>query len=409
MSSTAGSRILAVLLWLPSVTFLAFAVVVAVTGRGAVEGDAAAAPAFALIIFAFSTTGLLLAIRVSSNRIGWIFLISGVLGSLYVLARGATHAALDTGSEIARYAATVEAAVYFPWILTMVALPILLFPTGEPPSPRWNWITRVILVTIGVAVVMSAFSTDPLVDYDGVDNPVLTSPFGIDVLGAIDGSPFFMIVATALILLSLIGPAAALVVRFRRSEGVERQQLKWLALAASVAAVGLTIAYTVGEFVEPVREVSTVIGLLGLLGIPIAIGLAITRYRLYDIDRLINRTVVFGLVVGTLTVVFVVGAGWLPTVLPTSNSNLAVAASTLIVFLLFQPLRRRVQAGVDRRFYRSKYNAQQVADGFAARLRHLIDADQVAGQLVDVVGRTVQPRTVSVWIKKPGDQTSRSS
>jgi len=138
----------------------------------------------------------------------------------------------------------------------------------------------------------------------------------------------------------------------------------------------------------------------GDLAIGLAIGIAITRYRLYDIDRIINRTLVYGLVVTALAVVLIVGAVWIPTVLPTSNSNLAVAATTLVVFFLFQPLRRRAQRAVDRRFFRFRYDAQQVADNVAGQLRDVVAPQLVAEHLVDAVARSVQPATLSIWVSE---------
>jgi hypothetical protein len=183
--------------------------------------------------------------------------------------------------------------------------------------------------------------------------------------------------------------------------GVERQQLKWVL----AAGIWFPLSLIVFGSIFDEGPLSDAVGVFGTFVITfnamaVGVGIAVLRYRLYDIDRIINRTAVYAIVVGLLAVVFAAGAVWIPSLLPFEESNLAVAASTLAVFFLFNPLRQRTQRFVDRRFYRSRYDAQQVADEFSARLRDQVDPDQVAAEWVEVVQRTMQPATVAVWVRE---------
>ena len=181
---------------------------------------------------------------------------------------------------------------------------------------------------------------------------------------------------------------------------MERQQLKWFAYSV-VFAIAVIVAggFIPGVSEEATNRIGTVVWGVGPALIIASIGLAILRYRLYDIDRLINRTLVYGLVVGLLAVVFVAGTVWIPYLLPTNDSSLAVAASTLAVFFLFQPLRKRVQAWVDRRFYRSRYDSQLVADSLAVQLRDQVDPGMVSREWALAVQTTMQPATMALWVR----------
>jgi hypothetical protein len=192
----------------------------------------------------------------------------------------------------------------------------------------------------------------------------------------------------------------SLVVRFRRSRGVERQQLKWFVYAAAVTVTGVVVTETL-----VVPEGSVLDGMLALAGlavvpsIPVAAGVAILRYRLYEIDRIINRTLVYGALTALLTAVYAAGALWLPRRLALGESQLIVAASTLAVAALFQPARRRLQAVVDRRFNRRRYDAARTVAAFSARLRDQVELDRLADELLAVVDQTVQPTRASLWLR----------
>jgi hypothetical protein len=222
-----------------------------------------------------------------------------------------------------------------------------------------------------------------------VRNPL--SPFpGELAIGAVL-LPLFMLLFVAVILC-----IAALVRRFRRSRGVERLQIKWIAYASGLYAVGVFLD---SNFVYKPFEI---VDVLLLNTIPVAAGVAVFRYRLYDIDLLINRTLVYALTTAAIGAAFFAGIVMLQSVLRpmTGGSEVAVAVSTLASFALFQPFRRRIQTAVDRRFYRSKYDAERTLDAFSARLRDEVDLDAVRGGLLDAVRDTVQPARASVWLRK---------
>lgn len=287
-----------------------------------------------VIALVFGTTGLVLVWSVPGNRIGWIYLAAGVLGGLTVASFTYPGVAVAKGWPLAVEVAVISDVVYFPWILTMVSLPALLFPDGKLPSPRWRWVARAI-VAFYVLILLSG----PV--YPTITNDVFAgepNPWAVDALVPFFESAVWSVMGMSLLAVSLLGPAVALLLRFRRSVGVERLQLKWLALSASVAVVGLGLTYALGG--EGWLSVITVIGLIGVLSIPVTTGMAIVRYRLYDIDRLISRTLTYGLVIALLAGVYVLGVFVLGTMLP-GEDGVTVALSTLAVAALFNPLRRR--------------------------------------------------------------------
>ncbi|MGI9641693.1 MAG: hypothetical protein ACR2N9_02800, partial [Acidimicrobiia bacterium] len=288
MQMTAFRTPIAVVMWVLSVVLI---VVGLLAGSVGPAGDDGFGEAFgiSLIVLAFSTTGLVLAVRVPMNRMGWLYLSSGVLGGISVSSYLYAQAGLSEAdpSEAYAYAAAVSAAVYFPWILSMISLPVLLFPTGYPPSRRWLWLQWLIG---GVAIVLFVgrlLSTSPIADLEP-----FTSPIGIVQIDRLFNLLPVAGLVIASLLVSLLGPPVALVYRYKRADGLQRQQLKWLVYAAGVAAAGLALTYTIGEMTDSALvSGATALGLLGVLGIPIATGAAVTRYRLYDLDRVISRTV----------------------------------------------------------------------------------------------------------------------
>lgn len=349
------------------------------------------------IIVAFATTGLALVFRVPDNRIGWIYLAAGLGGGIWIGARQYHYAALDQGWPLSLYGATLSYAAYTPWILLMVALPMLLFPDGRLPSRRWRWLLWTVSTAITVHIFLALFAGFP----PGHEFADLTSPFQSDAIRSFaESNELLLIVATfGLLVVSLLGSVVALVVRFRRAVGVERQQLKWLALAASVAGVGLVVVFTIGNFSgrDPVGGV-VVVALLGVLGIPVATGLAIVRYRLYDIDRLISRTLVYGLLVVLLAGVYAAGVFVVGSILP-AEDGISVAVSTLAVAALFNPGRKRLQRVIDRRFFRAQYDAREVVESLSVRLRDEVDLETVQEKLLEAVDETVKPATSAVWIR----------
>jgi hypothetical protein len=288
---------------------------------------------------------------------------------------------------------------------------ILLFPNGRLPSRRWRplaWLSGAVIVLVSVGI---ALAPGPVEELGGVRNPL-----------GLEGAPWVAYAAVVLPLLPvcILASAVSLVLRYRRSGGEERQQVKWIAFAASF--VGLVALITVVSTLmfapqsletpgtQPIwLELLQDVELLSLAGVPVAVGFAILRHRLYDIDFLINRALVYGPLTILLALVYAGGVGGLQAALRAltgQESTLAVVASTLAIAALFNPLRRRVQALVDRRFYRRKYNAAKTLAAFNARLRDETDLDTLGQDLMGVVRDAIQPEHVSLWLRS--DTVSRS-
>ncbi|MFI5049177.1 MAG: hypothetical protein ACHQEA_04840 [Gaiellales bacterium] len=275
---------------------------------------------------------------------------------------------------------------------------ILPFHDGRLPGRRWRWVGWTSAVSIAVGTLTIVLTPGKL---DQTGYPDTMNPLGVDALaGVLDPLRLIILVVPMM----MVASAVSLMVRYRRSAGLERQQLKWLAAAAATVAVTYLIVEPLSVFLDPNRDdaaalllVAQEVALISFALIPAAIGAAILRYRLYENDVIIRRTLVFAALVATLAVVYLGGiaaVGWL-------LSALAVTVSTLAVAAVFQPLRRRIQHAVDRRFYRRSYDAQAAVAGFSSRLREQVDLDAIAADLVDTTEATVSPRTVSVWLRSP--------
>ncbi|MGD2060957.1 MAG: hypothetical protein PVF87_08845, partial [Acidimicrobiia bacterium] len=277
--------------------------------------------------------------------------------------------------------------------------PALLFPDGRLPGPRWRWLGRTVAIVFALILLSAPFF--PVINQD--DLAGAANPWAIEALTPVFQSPLWSSITLGLFAVALVGPAVALIARFRRSTGVERLQLKWLALSGAVAATGLGLTYALDAY-HGTWWLTTVtaVGLLGVMAIPVTTGMAIIRYRLYDIDRLISRTVVYGVLVALLAGVYVAIVFVLSRFLPDDNS-LSVALSTLVVATLFNPLRRRIRDFIDRRLYRSRYDAREIAENFAGRLTDEVDLDTLHDELLEVVDETVKPEAAAVWIRDPGD------
>lgn len=410
---------------------------------------------FPLIFVSFSTTGFFLYRKRPGHRMAILYLSSGVLGGLYWLVVTYWTAGRIQGWPGTHAMWLGEQLVYFPWVLSMVALPIMLFPTGRLPTPRWNWVKWVgaaLLFFLLVPFVIFPESPNPgigsllVVDADVITETVngqvpltetdvtrtpggdllwsdgtfayvteshpdeltfgggFTNPLAIDTLApladldVIFGGGVFLL----LVVVVLATAPAALIVRFRRSEGIERQQLKWLVYPAAVAGIGLILVYALdevfGAFDTWWIQSLIAISLLAVLMIPVATGMAIVRYRLYDIDRLISRTVLYGVLVALLAGTYLGVVFLLSQFVPDENS-IAVAIATLAVAGLFNPLRGRIQDLIDRRLYRSQYNAREIVEDFSGRLTDEVDIQTLEDELLDVVDETVKPETAAVWIR----------
>ena len=327
--------------------------------------------------------GAILAVKVPSNSVGLLSLLAGSSWVLYLFGRGYATLSVESGDSL-------PLAYFFGWLgswtgaffLIGVSLLILCFPTGKPVG-WWR--------IFGLAPVLGAVST--------VIGAVLL--WGLPLQTLVDDevvslSRWYPFVDAGFIIgfVSVIPATLSVVARYRRSRSVERQQIKWLLAVTSI----LAIAYLVGANSDDSSEAVWWVISFAVAAIPISILFAVLRYRLYDIDRILSRTVSYVVIIGLLAGVYVLGLTAMTNFLP-SDSSLSVAASTLAVAALFNPLRRSVQAWVERRFNRSRFDAQQVMERFSGSLRQDLDPDAVVTGWVGVVSETMQPVSAAVWIR----------
>ena len=360
-----------------------------------------------MIAFAgFLPVGAFIAARRPDHPIGWIMCATGFFIGL---SAGATEYAtravlvdpgsLPAGREVSWFASWLT----IPGFCLMTFL-MLLFPTGRLLSNRWRWVARVAVANALIFLIAEA----SLWPYRG--KALLVSPEDQVPEGVVVPIVVFEVLWIVLMLSAVIG-FVSLVIRFRRSTGVERQQMKWVASAAAVVAVlavlNLFVFDALGIPFSGFRVVTEHLLNLSVAGFSISVAIAILRYRLYDIDLIINRTLVYGALTAILVGVYVTVVFTLQRLLDpvTRDSDLAIAASTLAVAALFRPLRGRVQDFIDRRFYRSKFDAQRTLETFSARLRDEVDLSQLSTELVAVVRDTMQPAHVSLWLRTEPTET----
>jgi hypothetical protein len=343
-----------------------------------------------VVCFAFASSGAVMAARRPRNAVGWLFCCTGLFLSLTLLV-DVLYWHLAFGREVApssaKWFAWVEAWSWIPAVVPLFGLVPLLFPTGAPPSPRW----RVVGWTsagAGIALLLATALTPGGVEgFPWVENPLGLEGLG---LGAVAQ------VAFGVWLVASLAAVVSLVVRYRRSRGIERQQLRWVTAAGcllllSFAASGaLTSAWS--------EQAGWACLLVGLSGFAVGVAIALLRYRLYDLDVVVNRALVYGVLTATLAAAYL-GSVLLLQIVVSPSSDLAVAASTLAVAALFRPVRTRVQGLVDRRFYRRRYDAQRTLDSFTSRLREHVELEALSNELRGVVEDTVQPEHVSLWLR----------
>ncbi len=346
----------------------------------------------------YVTVGALVAARKPANGVGWLLLAIALTFSLQMV--GEAYIARTYPGYVA--VAWVTGGLFnVSFLLVLVFLP-LLFPNGHLLSSRWRpawWLAVAALVS---TVAVTGLSPGHLAVTTGVENPIgVEGALARELLDAAEKVTFVLVVA------AILAAATSLVVRFRHSAGTERQQLKWFAFAAALAVGGVLTSALSDLLPERPFGILNDVGWMVFvftagLGIPLAIGIAMLRHRLYDIDVVINRTLVYGTLTATLVITYVGTVLLLRLVLSpvTGESPLAIAASTLAVAALFRPARTRIQNLVDRRFYRRKYDAARTLDTFAAQLRHELDLDAVAHDLRTAVHDTVQPTHLSLWLRE---------
>jgi len=358
----------------------------------------------ATLVVTFAVVGALVASHRPRNPIGWIFcaaaLLQGLSNSGYeyaIYALLTDPGSLPLGAEVS----WLGQWIWAPGLgLILVFLP-LLFPDGRPPTRRWRPVAWLGALSIGMIMAPAMVILWP------ERGPALVRPEGAAEEGT--SHVLFVVVEFAgfpLMLLAGLAAVVSLFVRFHRARGDERQQIKWFASAAALALVFIFVVE--GRLVRaesgPFEVIVALSGLLVVPTIPIATGIAILRHRLYDIDTIINRALVYGTLTASLALFYlgsVVGLQYVFRVLTGGGSQLVIVASTLAIAALFSPLRRRIQSFVDRGFYRQKYDAAQVMAAFSSKLRDETDLERLNGDLVDVVRETVHPTHVSLWLREP--------
>jgi hypothetical protein len=373
---------------------------------GSGSADLVIAIAVAVVLLAFPVAGIVIATRQPANLIGWILL---AIGAGWALLAGVTGYA-DYGIRLhpgslpgADIAAALTLTVWAPPVGLTGTFLLLLFPDGHLPGRRWRWVAYVGAASTATCVVTALLDPGLLDDsvYGNTQNPM-----GVESLGGVVAVLDYVVVVLAA---TMVASAASLVVRFRRAGQVEREQVKWLAAAAGLSAaiyfVDLCLGVMAGPGPEPVWRLMIDNAFVLSLGlIPAAIGIAVLRYRLYEIDVIIRRTLVYTALVGCLALVYLAGVFGIQTAVRSvsgQSGTLAVTVATLVVAAAFQPLRARIQRAVDHRFYRGRYDAARTLEVFSGRLREQVDIETVSGEVLDVVRQTLQPAHASLWLRSP--------
>jgi hypothetical protein len=378
---------------------LGIAAAFATPDRASDATEAWDALSFVAPVAAFSIVGGLIALRRPGNAIGWLLAAIGLMFAIVLACSTVAKWGLETDALPEAVAEWISVGTSL-WVIALgligTQLPLRL-PDGRLPSPRWRWFSRISIALIGVTLVGMATQRAPVEDVPGSANP----------LGAAWAEP--LAGAIFLLIVSFVVGIAALFIRYRHADELDRVQLRWVALGGgaflAVYLVTLPLPSSLGA-----SEHSTTASLItgfsqaAFGALPIAIGYAILRHRLYDIDVIVNRALVYGGLTATL------GAGYLGTVLllqlvlngATGDSGLAVAGSTLAVAALFRPARARIQAAVDRRFFRRKYDAAQTLERFGTHLRDEVDLRALTAELNAVVRETLQPAHLSLWLREAG-------
>jgi hypothetical protein len=391
------ASIFARILWVATVLLVAGALVLGLANRQVVPLYEVPST---IIAPTFATLGALIVARRPGNIIGWIFLACGVLDGVAMFSGQYANVALDPGvptlpgGAVAAWFSTQAQSAYAALILFLV----LLFPDGKLLSRRWRPIAWAMGVFLAGTLVVGALSPGAFAEF-----PSASNPFGVEAIAPALG--VLGIIGSVGGAICVVATIIALIARFYRSRGEERLQLKLFTYAT---VVGFPTPLILSEIAPAVFQMlGQFLWTLAFLSLPVSAGLAILRYRLYDIDRIINRTLVYAILSATLAAVYfggivlsqqlfvgLTGREELP--------QLAVVASTLAIAALFNPLRRRIQDVVDHRFYRRKYDARKTLEEFGARLRDEVDLDELSDDLVSVVRDTVQPDHVSLWLRSSG-------
>jgi len=369
-------------------------------GWSSVLADAAKG---ASLLVANVALGTLLALRQPANPVGWLLIAGGCNGLASNLARGVATQVLarDPADTAGRIAASFAEQMWPLGLVCSIGLPLLLFPAGRARSARWRWVIRLMVASCALILLAGPFSTMRVANpQDGAET--LVSPLAIPRLAPVTDAVIGL--GVVILMATILAAVVGIIVGFRHSTGTRRQQLRWVFAGAALASCGILTFFIGAPLGLPPGTIS-VIGGLGLACFPLSFAIAILRYRLYDLDRIISRTVSYGVVTGLLIAVYVGLVTGVSRLIPDNSKSLAVAGSTLAVAALLQPLLRRVRAVVDRRFNRSRYDATRTVEAFTVRLREQVDLGALQGELLAVVHQTMQPSSAGLWLRGSGVQS----
>ena len=356
-----------------------------------------------LVAVGYSTVGAVIGPHCSPNNpIGWLFCAIGLIfGATHFSTEYATYALLaQPGSLVGGEAAAWMSSWLWVPGLGLVVFLGLLFPDGRLPSARWRPFAWFTTATVLVGAILAAFSPGPIL-LTPIENP-----------RGIEGLPSVYRIVEAFMYALIVVAAGSMLARLRQASEVERQQIKWFAYATTVAVSGVILKNTVFPAVSVtwVWWAGFILTTVGLTGSPVAMGVAILRFRLYEIDLIINRTLVYGLLTATLALVYfgsVLSLNQLLLALTGQSSQLVVVASTLAIAVLFNPLRRRIQSFIDQRFYRHKYDAAKTLEAFSAKLRAETDLEKLCEDIAEVVDETMQPSHMTLWLRFPASSPKK--
>jgi hypothetical protein len=377
---------------LVALSLIALIPTMALMGRLGLLTDPVVLGSFVLVL-GFLTVGLVITVRRAGNLIGWLLLWIGVLAGLSLLVTAYGMYDLQVAAEPLPGGSLLLWASTWAWLAAPAPSPVIhvLFPDGRLLSRRWAWVVWLAFGSIALVMAAIAVAAWPLQGPALLEGP----SWGPEV----HPLPPLALLGLAMFGVAEAGSLTAMATRLRRAKGDEREQIKWFLYAGIIVILGITVEILLGV---PL----TVASWLGGMVVPIAIAVALFKYRLYDIDRIINRTVVYGLLTALLGSIYAAAVLVLGQVfggVGRDPPSWAVAGATLAVAALFQPARRRIQQAVDQRFNRRKYSAAKTIEAFSGRLRDQVDLDTLATELLDVTDKTMQPTTASLWLRPPDD------
>jgi hypothetical protein len=388
-------------LWAISMILTVCFVVIVLVHRGGpgpldYENDFWFVPVLVLLFVSFSTIGAIIVSRRPENTIGWLFCASGIAMSGGFTAQVYAEYALFDNTSLPGGHAALWMSSWLP-IFGLFVTPVyllFLFPTGRPASRVWAVVVRVATCAVVVGLIGQMFRPGPIEPFSidnplGVSGPMSTALETVTLLFELSAILFFVL------------GAVSIVYRARRARGDERLQIRWFTYTASVMGLAFAISFISSALGNLwLGDIGFLVGAGALFALPVTCGLAILKYRLYDIDRVVNKTLVYGALTAVLVTGYAAGVLLMQSVLPLpENSEVAVAISTLAMAALFRPLRGRIQKLVDRRFYRARYDATHTIDSFGTTLRNETNLDSLASSLIGVVAGTVQPAHTSLWLK----------